>query len=148
MAKTKNIEKVEVFRGGEDSLDEDFNIDDYVSHGNVKGKYAPELKMRVVLDSLRANRTQVSVAEEHNVSQPLISIWKRRALQAMMAALATDYRREGRRNSMADKIISAKGNGQAVNVSSELMSLKSTIFRLASVLESADLSQSDEGSKA
>jgi len=143
MAKTKESGNVEIPPAGDGPVEEEFNINDYVSTGNPKGKYAPEFKMRVVLDSLRANRTQVSVAEEHNVSQPLISIWKRRALQAMMAALATDYRREGRRNSIADKIISSKSDGQTVSVSSELMSLKTTIFRLASVLESAELSQSD-----
>ena len=143
MAKTKESGNVEIPMAGDGPVEEEFNINDYVSSGNLKGKYSPEFKMRVVLDSLRANRTQVSVAEEHNVSQPLISIWKRRALQAMMAALATDYRREGRRNSIADKIISAKSDGQTVSVSSELMSLKTTIFRLASVLESAELSQSD-----
>jgi transposase-like protein len=143
MAKTKESRNVEIPMAGDGPAEEEFNINDYVSNGNPKGKYAPELKMRVVLDSLRGDRTQVSVAEEHNISQPLISIWKRRALQAMMAALATDYRREGRRSSMADKIISKRDASHTVNVSSELLSLKSTIFRLASALESAELSQSD-----
>jgi predicted secreted protein len=143
MAKMKESGNLDIPLVGDGPTEEEFDIEEYASNGNPKGKYAPELKMRVVLDSLRADRTQVSVSKEHNVSQPLISIWKRRALQAMMTALAADYRREGRRNSMTDKIISNKGAGHSVNVSSELMSLKSTIFRLASVLESAELGQTD-----
>lgn len=143
MSKLKESGNVDILLAGEVPVEDVFDINEYASNGNPKCRYSPELKMRVVLDSLRADRTQVSVSKEHNVSQPLISIWKRRALQAMMTALAADYRREGRRNSMTDKIISNKGAGHSVNVSSELMSLKSTIFRLASVLESAELSQTD-----
>lgn len=118
--------------------EEDYDVDNDSYIANTKGKYSPELKMRVVLDSLRADRTQVAVAEEHNVSQPLISIWKRRALQAMMASLAADYRREGRRNTMAEKIISSKSVADTGALSMELSALKASLSKLSSILESAD----------
>lgn len=135
--------EIEYLNPDSDLNEEDFEIEDDSSNGNTKCRYSPELKMRVVLDSLRADRTQVSVAQEHNVSQPLISIWKRRALQAMMTSLAADYRREGRRNTMAEKIISSKTVSEPVNLSAELVSLKATLSKLASVLESAELSPQD-----
>ena len=121
-----------------DLNEEDFEMEGFSSVGSSKCKYAPELKMRVVLDSLRADRTQVAIAEEHKVSQPLISIWKRRALQAMMTSLAADYRREGRRNSMAEKIITSKATSEPINISSEISVLRATLLKLAKVLDSTD----------
>lgn len=107
-------------------------------HAGTKCKYSPELKMRVVLDSLRADRTQAAVSEEHNVSQPLISIWKRRALQAMMTSLSADYRREGRRYTLAQKVILSRSVVESRELSRELRSLKASLSKLSSILESGE----------
>ena len=113
-------------------------VEQSASSGAPKSKYPPELKMRVVLDSLRSDRTQASVSEEHNVSQPLISIWKRRALQAMMTSLASDYRKEGRRDTMAEKIMSSKSVVETGDLSMELNALKASVSKLFAILDSAE----------
>jgi hypothetical protein len=55
-----------------------------------------------------------------------------------MTSLAADYRREGRRNTMAEKIISSKSVAESGALSMELSALKASLSKLSSILESAE----------
>lgn len=110
--------------------DEECEFDEMLYSGRRNTSYSPELKMRVVLDCLRGDRTQSAIATEYKVSQPLISIWKRRALQAMMDSLASDQRRAAKCVA-SEKILARKAADRSVTIAI----LRRTLGKLTAALE-------------
>lgn len=44
-------------------------------------QFSPELKLRVVLESLQGQKSQAQIAREHNVADELVSHWRQEFLE-------------------------------------------------------------------
>ena len=55
--------------------------------GRRPSSHSSEFKLSVILETLRGNTTQREVGQKYNVPQPLVSLWKSRAINAIRDAL-------------------------------------------------------------
>lgn len=62
--------------------------------GKTNFEYPHELKVEVVLEVLKGNIRQSEIAERYGVPQPLISLWRKTAIEGMVKSL--DGKRRGR----------------------------------------------------
>lgn len=67
----------------EPSKPEQVSAEKKIRHPKSSCRYPPDLKLRVALAALRGLATKVDISRDFGVSQPMVSLWKRSAINCL-----------------------------------------------------------------
>ncbi len=65
-------------------------------------KFSPELKLKVVLESLEGQKSQAQIAREHNLDDELVSRWRQEFLERAPSLFATMQTRSAEQERIAE----------------------------------------------
>jgi transposase-like protein len=106
--------------------------------------HSNEFKLTVILATLRGDLTQREVGEKYNIQQPLVSLWKTSAIDAIRDDLAGRKKRRAERARVASPLDHLLAAADEESIKRLCAALRKTAFQIEMTLRSSRTPPADD----